>query len=568
MIRVAMDIPLVEVWYDLRSKSWEIQYKEETFMLRDWNWGERYGLVYRSVTDGRFDRQKFVDFVLSELLDRVPDKEPIILANAVLELLDVPRRQPDFSLAHGEFLLAKAFGWRPSQLCEEPVASLDTMVQTLFREEQRRNAASKHYEDESWTSIVFQAPSIDTSSENASGPNLEDIDQELLSRLRFREKLDAVAVWAGDTVDWTERDDGRLFGCEVVSGAMPCAAEATGKTAGNNKDGTSKNGGESFSKSSAFENAQDEITDETSTFFYRGIARLKGDSRRSDRKTENLGDTKHEQSHASARLTRVPQVKSYSEPAGDRAPIKEKATSNAPIPSVSSRESTFRPSQDKAKSSGPIKRRPQSNGPVEQHSANLSAGGNRETGNPSRLTTARLASPTKAKPDTGKATSPRPGIARIQTANGPSTRSPEVSGKQPEAPRAQRPLYSVVQGSPAKKRAGFANFPARAAGVYGTGFPENNSLSRAPHNNGGNPAGTIRESEAPWRSAEMGATSEKKEISPHGITLEPAWTDNAFEYPASHSDVETSHPFALSELEERMADVLERAAREAGVDLP
>ena len=567
MMRVAVDIPGVEARYDLRSNSWKIQFRDETLVLRDWNWGERYGLVYRSTADGRFDRRTFVDFVFSELLDHAPEKYRIILADTVLELLGVPRRQPGFSLAHGEFLLARAFGWRPSQLSEEPVASLDNMIKTLVQEEQQRNAASKRYEDEGWTSIVFQAPPPDPSSENANRPNPEDMEQELLSRLRLQEKLDAVAIWAGETIDWTEQDDGRSFGGDIVSGAMPGPTETTGQSAVNSKPEISNNRGEPFPASSVFKKEQTERAEKTSTF-YKGIARLKTDARRSGRKTEESGDTEHLPSHARVRLSRLQPPKLHSEPDGEASAIREMASSNMPPPSGSSREPAFRASQDKAGTSGPNASRFQSSGAAKQTSVNMSAGPPAKNGNLAKVTTARLARPRQAKADTGKATSPASGIVRVPSANARSERSQEASRRLPETRGERHPLFSVAQNAPAKKKNGLASFSAKSTGNRGRGLPEHDFLSETARHPKSNSAETVFGAGTPWRAANMDSLSKQMEISRQADAIEPSTADNPFEYAASRPEIEPSHPFALSELEERMADVLERAAREAGVDLP
>lgn len=553
MMRVAVDIPGVEAWFDLRSESWKIQYNDETFVLRYWNWGERYRLVCRSIADGRFDRRRFVDSVFSELMDRAPEKDRIVLADTVLELLGVPRRQPDCSLAHGEFLLARAFGWRPSQLSGEPVASLDEMIQRLVQEEQRRNAPSKRWEDEGWTSIVFQPPPSDPSSRNESGPTPEVIEREPLSKIRLQEKLDTAAAWAGEAVDWPEREDGRLFGCEVVPGIVHAAAQTTGHTEKKHTDGTLDSGGESFSKNTASRNEHAEKKDNTSTF-YRGIARLKTDPRQSGRKADDLGEDRHAPSHARVRLSRPQQAKPRSESAEEASTNLKKAFSIMPTPSGSSRESTFRTPQEEAGPAGPNHFQSQSDVMAEPTPANLSEAGRGRTekGNLAHAMTTRLAGLGHVKPNAGREASPVSGILHMPAEDLRPPKRPEVPGRPPVAPHDRNPGFPVVQDAPAMKKAGLAGFSARPTAADGRGLPERAFLSE-----------TARHPKV--RSA---SASKPKGIFPHAETLEPAWAGNPFESTESRPAVEASHPFALSELEEHMADVLERAAREAGVDLP
>jgi hypothetical protein len=266
-----MDIRGISVWRDLRAKRWTIEDKQHTYTLQEWNWGLRHQLVRTAIVTGQLDRELFIENVFSVLVDPQPVNDHIRLAFTFLHLLNVPEQTPPVSLARAELLLAQAFGWRPDDLKEQNIASLDNMVRTLEEQHRQRYASQQH--NDGWKSIIFaQAGTSAVSTATANdGPVTQDANIDAVLRVRLQNMLDAVASWAGLALEPE---------LETAEQGFVRQQPQVVKTAQSNS--TVSLGG----KTSAF-NETAGLNEPTVTFF-KGTARLKASHSKSTRAQENV----------------------------------------------------------------------------------------------------------------------------------------------------------------------------------------------------------------------------------------------------------------------------------------
>ena len=191
MIQVKLDVPGIAVWHDLRTDTWTVEEGGQHFTLRRWHWGERLRLVRAAVHDAQFDSAHFVRAV-ADLLTEPPLAElNARITFACLHLLGVPEQRPSTSLVNAEHLLAHAFGWRPSDLGDQPVDSLDALVANLLAAR-----AAQRSDDAGWHSIVMT---------DAGAPEAAKVEDARI-RTRVANMLDSVACWVGATVAPTQSD--------------------------------------------------------------------------------------------------------------------------------------------------------------------------------------------------------------------------------------------------------------------------------------------------------------------------------------------------------------------------
>ena len=204
MIRIPIDIRGIGVWRDLRANRWTIEDQQHTYTLQEWNWGLRHQLARTAIVAGQLDRELFLDSLFAVLVEPQPADDRMRLAYTVLHLLNVPEQIPSVSLARAEFLLAQSYGWRPDDLREHSVASLDDMVQMLAQQDRQHPT---HQRSDGWKSIVFARPgstTTETYNHNAStidATTAFDQNTDSVIRARLHNMLDAIATWAGLTVE-------------------------------------------------------------------------------------------------------------------------------------------------------------------------------------------------------------------------------------------------------------------------------------------------------------------------------------------------------------------------------
>lgn len=120
--------------------------------------------------------------------------------------------------------------------------------------------------------------------------------------------------------------------------------------------------------------------------------------------------------------------------------------------------------------------------------------------------------------------------------------------------RTHPPSSSAARNIVGKRRTVLSGLPHTAEAEAGTRALEDGFLREPPHHKTDNFKNTDPSSNPESLPRNAGTGSLPRIMETFGSA-------------DRHGDVQSSHPFALSELEENMADVLERAAREAGIDL-
>ncbi len=268
-----MDIRGISVWRDLRAKRWTVEDKQHTYTLQEWNWGLRHQLVRTAIVAGQLDRELFIENVFAVLVDPQPVNDRIRLAFIFLYLLNVPEQTPPVSLARAELLLARAFGWRPDDLKEQSIASMDDMVRTLEEQHRQRNASQQH--SDGWTSIIFaQAGTSAVSNATANdGSVTQDANNDAVLRVRLQNMLDAVASWAGLALEPELETTEQGFVWQQPQVVKPAQSNSTVSLGG---------------KTAAF-NETTGLKEPTATFF-KGTARLKASHSKSTREQENVSD--------------------------------------------------------------------------------------------------------------------------------------------------------------------------------------------------------------------------------------------------------------------------------------
>ncbi|WP_428264571.1 hypothetical protein [Haliangium sp.] len=116
---------------DPRTGAWSLEGWGRTHRLREWTWAERRCLVDACSPRGRLDGARFLRAMLDLLVEPAPPADATSLYGYVcLSLLEVPGA-PQQSLTASEVALARAFGWGPRQLAEQPAAQVDRLLAHL-----------------------------------------------------------------------------------------------------------------------------------------------------------------------------------------------------------------------------------------------------------------------------------------------------------------------------------------------------------------------------------------------------------------------------------------------------
>jgi len=503
MIRIPIDIRGIGVWRDLRANRWTIEDQQHTYTLQEWNWGLRHQLARSAVVAGQFDRELFIDNLFAVLVDSQPATDRIRLAYTVLHLLNVPEQTHPVSLARAEMLLAQSYGWRPDDLREHSVASLDDMVQILAEQDRQRSA---HQHNDGWKSIVFTQPdsSITDTSNHAISTNdasmAHDLNTDVVLHARLRNMLDAVAFWAGlvpDTELETTEDEFVRQQPQSIKGEL---SKQVGPEA---------------------VNVSDEINGlpEHPATFFKGMARLQPSSR-STRHDENISSVSHvnhpgdvdsdksglQQNHVTT--PRKERVMNPGNSLSGRGAIKSNFDDSEPMVVAHKRNAIENPTPAPAASMQP---------------RNDGFG----SATPSHLTA------NTTWPAAGNKT-----VGRIIGVNGSA-----------HAPVSRNEAWQPLHG----------NLPSRTECKPPALIDPAIDTTLANESAGLAAAALLRENEWPpdmdMPKILVAANEETLPSEPGSIAM-------------VQLDTIKANPFALSELEEQLADALERAAREAGIDIP
>jgi hypothetical protein len=123
------DLPEAEAGYDPALDRWHLRLGGQTFMLRDWNWGERKRLLRAACSTGQADGGALAEGFCALLFDPIPPPELArLFAYAGLQLLGADRSPRQISLAEAEAALAMKFGLMPSAIEAERIADIDALV--------------------------------------------------------------------------------------------------------------------------------------------------------------------------------------------------------------------------------------------------------------------------------------------------------------------------------------------------------------------------------------------------------------------------------------------------------
>ncbi|MBV7335211.1 hypothetical protein KFU94_44620 [Chloroflexi bacterium TSY] len=203
MIQIPVDIPDATVWRDLHHNTWTIEEQGQTYTLSEWDWGQRHRLIRTAAASGQFDYTVFIQELFEVLLDPIPTINQDRYAFLCLNLLDVPEHAPPMSLVRAEIVLAQAFGWRPLDLADHPASLLDDMIHALVAQDIDRQLVHRRVpEDDGWTSIV----AIPESRHSESEPEIvreQAATTDAQIYIRLQSMLDSVATWAGLSPDLT-----------------------------------------------------------------------------------------------------------------------------------------------------------------------------------------------------------------------------------------------------------------------------------------------------------------------------------------------------------------------------
>jgi hypothetical protein len=123
------DLPEAQADFDPALDRWHLRLGDQTFMLRDWNWGERKRLLRAACTPGSSDGAALAEGFCALLFDPVPPPELArLFAYAGLQLLGADRTPRQIPLAEAEAALAMKFGLVPSAIEAERIADVDALV--------------------------------------------------------------------------------------------------------------------------------------------------------------------------------------------------------------------------------------------------------------------------------------------------------------------------------------------------------------------------------------------------------------------------------------------------------
>jgi hypothetical protein len=129
MVPIPTDVDGLAVSRDLRTGTWVLEGWGRVHRLREWTWAERRRLVSACTRASGLDGLAFVRALLALLVDPAPPAELAPLYGYVcLGLLDVRPESPRQTLTASEVALARAFGWGPRELGEQPAAHVDRLL--------------------------------------------------------------------------------------------------------------------------------------------------------------------------------------------------------------------------------------------------------------------------------------------------------------------------------------------------------------------------------------------------------------------------------------------------------
>lgn len=199
MIRLPVAIPGMVVEPDFQSDAWHISYKENHSRLREWSWRERRRLVTAGTASGSLDADAFINGVFSLLLDPVPpDESTECWAYAVMQLLRVPENSEVASIAEGEYTLAREFGWRPDEIDRSGAGSIDKMLeQIMMHRTDGVSGMQRTYTNDGWTRLIIadEPQAIAGEAHESIIDSQSPIDRQI--QLRLSRMFAAISAWAG-----------------------------------------------------------------------------------------------------------------------------------------------------------------------------------------------------------------------------------------------------------------------------------------------------------------------------------------------------------------------------------
>jgi hypothetical protein len=129
MVPIPTDVDGLAVSRDLRTGTWVLRGWGREHRLREWTWAERRRLVSACTRADGLDGLAFVRGMLALLVDPAPPAELAPLYGYVcLGLLGVGPESPRQTLTESEVALARAFGWGPRELGEQPATEVDRLL--------------------------------------------------------------------------------------------------------------------------------------------------------------------------------------------------------------------------------------------------------------------------------------------------------------------------------------------------------------------------------------------------------------------------------------------------------
>jgi hypothetical protein len=129
MVPIPTDVDGLAVSRDLRTGNWVLRGWGREHRLREWTWAERRRLVSACTRADGLDGLAFVRGMLALLVEPAPPAELAPLYGYVcLGLLGVGPESSRLTLTESEVALARAFGWGPRELAEQPATEVDRLL--------------------------------------------------------------------------------------------------------------------------------------------------------------------------------------------------------------------------------------------------------------------------------------------------------------------------------------------------------------------------------------------------------------------------------------------------------
>ncbi len=162
----------VAVTHDIKGGAYTLVTSKGSFVFSEWTWGERKALIRDSIVGGAFDPAAFSAlFSKSMFAPALPQQGDMALLGAALRILSVPEISRALPISTAQAFLVMRLGWKITDIDTQPARDLDELIWFLLPEP----AENSETVDDGWTRIIIaddRAPSYPTLG---NGPGKEDL---------------------------------------------------------------------------------------------------------------------------------------------------------------------------------------------------------------------------------------------------------------------------------------------------------------------------------------------------------------------------------------------------------